>query len=289
MDTILMIGATGNIGREVLPQLRQRGVPVRVLMPNSDKGAQMAQPGVEVAYGKVDQPDSLAAALAGISRVYVELPVGRNAQAALAQVLTAAQHAGVPFILRPSGLGAAPDSPSAILREQWALEQQVAASGLAYTHLRPNYFMQSLLDGPAVGVREGGVLAVPMGSTAYSIVDKRDIGAVAAAVLAAGGHDGQTYAITGPAALTFTECASQLSAALQKPVRYINPPPQQAAQAMQAQGVPEALVRDLLELWAALAAGPGSAVTDTVALLTGRPATPFRQFVTDHLAAFQAG
>ena len=177
-------------------------------------------------------------------------------------------------MVRVSSLGAAPDAPTAMQRWHGDAEAHLAASGLAFTHLRPAYFMQSTrIFAPAAGAR--GAIAVPAGDGRIGMIDLRDVARVAAEILTGpaadgGPHRGATYGLTGPEALSFADVAVELSAATGRPMRYHDAPPRQAREAMVRAGLAPWLADALVEFYRHCAAGGFNLVTDDVRRVTGR-------------------
>ena len=135
-------------------------------------------------------------------------------------------------------------------------------------------------------IKDHGAFYLPMGDARQSLVDVRDIADVAVGVLTGSGHEGKTYEITGPESLTYHEVAGKLSAALGKPVRYVDVPPEAALDSMLKAGMPEWNARAVTELYGVFAAGLASGTTDTVVRVTGHGPIPFERFARDHAGAF---
>ena len=159
-------------------------------------------------------------------------------------------------------------------------------SGMAYTHLRPNQFMQNFL-GFAPSIARQGVFYAPMKDARTSLVDVRDIAAVAAAVLTGAGHEGKTYVITGPESLSYAQIAEKLAAVLGRKVEYVDVTPEQAKSGMTASGMPEWLADAINELYGPWSRGAGEVTTNVVREVAGKQAISFDQFARDHVAAFQ--
>ncbi|WP_460503286.1 NmrA family NAD(P)-binding protein, partial [Hymenobacter agri] len=211
--TILLTGATGTIGSELTKILIRRGVPFRALVRSLPAAAALqGQPGVELVVGDLDDPASLAPALVGVERTFLLTNSTERAEQQQLNFVQQARQAGVRQVVKLSQWAADRLSPVRFLRYHAAVEEAIRASGLAYTFLRPNLFMQGLL-----GFRESivhqGVFFAAIGDARVSVVDIRDIAAAAAAALTESGHEGRTYNLTGPAALTHAEMASQLAQA----------------------------------------------------------------------------
>lgn len=137
-------------------------------------------------------------------------------------------------------------------------------------------------------IRAMGRFFLPAGDAKVAMTDPRDVAAVAAAVLTEDGHDGRTYLITGPVALTCAEAAAELSAALGRPVEFVDVPDEAAHAAMVAAGLPEWLAGQIVLLWGELRRGAGSTTTDVVRVLTGHEPRSVADFARDHATAFGA-
>jgi uncharacterized protein YbjT (DUF2867 family) len=199
-------------------------------------------------------------------------------------MVKAARRAGTPHMVKFSVLGADPRSACRILSDHGQIEKQIEASGLPFTHLRPNTFMQNLLM--FAGTIKQGNFALPAGETRMSTVDIRDIAAVAVQVLTGSGHAGKTYEITGPEALSYGDMARKLTAVLGKPVQYVNLTPADFKSGMLQWGVPEWMADGMNELYASYT-GYQAAITDVVATVGKKQPTTFDQFARDFAAVFQ--
>ena len=225
--TFGVTGATGRIGSELVRELRARGLAVRALVHTPARATALTGQQVEMVPGDFADPDSLDRAVAGVEQVFLLSPPHPHQVQLQGNLVQAAQRAGVRHIVKLSALGASPDWPLPIPRWHWETEQQIEQAGFAFTHLRPNYFMQMILT-LAPQVIQQGTLVVPAGAGRVSMVDARDIAAVAVAVLVEPGHAGQVYEITGPEALSFVDVAQQLTATTGRPVKYVDISPESA-------------------------------------------------------------
>ena len=200
--------------------------------------------------------------------------------------IDAARRAGVSHVIKLSGIMPELDSPFRFARMHGEIERRLEASGLAFTHLRAGEFMTSYFrQVPAIVAR--GALFLPMADARIASIDVGDIAEVAAVVLTSTGHEGKTYPLTGPEALTMAEVAERLSAATGKTIRYVDVPPDEAKRAQLAAGMPPYLVDALGELFAERRRGKESVVWPTVGELIGRPATRFDEFARRHAAVFR--
>lgn len=282
---ILVTGATGHVGSELVRLLAEAGVPARALVHSQDKAATIQRLGLETAVGDFEQPDTLDAAMAGCDRLFLLSPPNPRQPEQEQHVIDAARRAGVAHVVKLSVQGADPDAGLLFGRWHGQIERCLAESGPAHTVLRPNYFMQNFLMS-AQSVVDQGVLYGMTGDGRVSYIDTRDIAAVAAHVLTTVGHQGAQYTLTGPEALTATEVAERLSAATDREVHYVDVGPDGFRQAMAAAGLPDWLVGALVDGNMLLAAGHGGQVTDEVARVIGRPPRTFARFATDHRVSF---
>lgn len=249
---ILVTGATGTNGRELVKALGARGAPVRVMVRSHDKGE--LPDGISATVGDFNDEASLAAALSGVERAFLLTPSTEQAEEQQTRFVKVAARAGVRHIVKLSQFAAAPDSPVRFLRYHAAVEAAIRDSGMAWTFLRPNLFMQGLLQFAGM-IREKGFFAAPIGDAPVSVVDIRDNAAVAAAALTEDDHDGKTYTLTGPEALTHAEMAARLSAATGRDIHFVDADDDQLRHAMAAAGMPDWQIEGLVEDYAHYARG----------------------------------
>jgi uncharacterized protein YbjT (DUF2867 family) len=212
-DVILVTGATGNTGSAVLQQLASHGAVVRAMVRSTKNTARLPNTSATVVVGDFDDPRSVAAALEGVTKAYLVTPSSPDAEAQQVQFAELAAAAGVRRLVKLSQFAAAEASPVRFLRYHATVERRIGELGIGFTFLRPNLYFQGLLAFQPMIAAEGHFVA-PIGDARVSAVDVRDIAAVAAIALSEDGHDGKTYTITGPAAVTHTEMASALSKAI---------------------------------------------------------------------------
>jgi uncharacterized protein YbjT (DUF2867 family) len=278
---IAVFGATGQTGGEVTRLLAAKGVPTRALVHNPEKARILDGLNVEIVPVDLDRPQALEVALRGADKAYFIAP-GATIQLS-EHVYAAAQRAGVRHIVRLSGSFMV-DLEAPVQLDRWhaQAEQALERSGIAYTHLRPSFFMQNVL---VLGA--SGTLALPLGQARINLVDARDSAAVAVAALTSAGHEGQTYAISGPEALTFTEVAAKLTATAGRTFTYVPLSEAEFAQRLIQQGRPAPLAADLAKEYALIGAGHPAfgVVMDTVPCLTGQGARSVDQFARDYAHA----
>lgn len=282
---ILVTGATGNTGRAIVEVLVRRGAPVRAMV-RTGAGRIKLPAGVGVAVADFDDPASIAAALHGAGRAYLVTPSSERAGAQQRQFADLAVEAGLSHLVVLSQLASDEQSPVRFLRYHAAVERHVRDLGIPYTFLRPNLFFQGLLAFAGTIAAEGRFYA-PIGDARVSAVDVRDIAAVAAAALTEAGHEGATYTLTGPAAVTHMDIAAALTSALGREITFTDVPPDVFAGSLQGI-LPPWQIDGLLEDYAHYRRGEAAAVSPTVAEITGKPATGVGQFARDYAHAFAA-
>ena len=272
---ILVIGGRSKIGTALIDELVARGERVRALA-RSGAGEQFPG-GVEVVSGDLGDRDSLDRAFAGAEKAFLlcgpredEVELNRNA-------IDAAADADVKLLVRSSILGADPDSPSRFMRDHGVCDAYLREADLEHVIVRPNVFSQNVPESTVPSIGEDGVFYANAGDARLSMVDTRDVAAVAVALLTSPvrASDG-VVEVTGPEALSYDDVAAKLSARLGRPVRYVDAPDDAVGQALAGYGMPEWLVGGLVELFQDYRRsgrdGYAAQISDAVKRLTGRSA-----------------
>jgi uncharacterized protein YbjT (DUF2867 family) len=284
-EAILVTGATGNTGAALLPLLEARGATVRAMVRSAAGGAHLAAISAIPVVADFDDPESVAAALDGITRAYLVTPSSPTTEAQQIRFVEIAARSGVERLVLLSQLGADEASPVRFLRYHAAVERRIRELGLGYTFLRPNLFMQGLFAFQR-SIAEQSAFFAPIGEARVSLVDVRDIAAVAAVVLTEPGHLGRTYTLTGPQAITHADMATALSLALGRPVAFRDATPEAFAAALAATGMPPWQVDGTLEDYAHYRRGEAALVSPAVRDVTGAAPRDIDTFVRDYAAAF---
>ena len=279
---MILVTTAGKVGSEAVLLLRQREVPVRVLARNPDKARALADAGAEIAAGDLDAPDSIDAAMAGVTTVVLVSP-GVPAQEL--NVVASAARAGAGHVVKATS-NASADSPIARRRGQTEIEAGLAASGLAHTLLRSNAYMQNVLAlAPAIARTSG--FGSSAGPGRIGMVDARDVAAVAAEIaVSPAPHAGKTYWLTGPELISNYDVAAVLSTLLGRTITYTELSFEQDKDTMIRAGVPEPVAEMNAQAFSMIADGDAEWVTEDVPSLLGRPARSFEQFAADYAAAF---
>jgi uncharacterized protein YbjT (DUF2867 family) len=281
---ILITGASGNVGKEVLKQIAQTGVRVRAGFQSASKAA-AAPSGVEIVTADYNQPETLRAALKGVDRVFLVGPPTAQLPALERKAIDVIKQSEVRQVVKLSAMG----GREAIFPRQHAQsEDYIQASGVPYTFLRPNGFMQNMVIYNSATINTQNAFYGTEGDGRISQIDLRDVAAVAVKALTEDGHIGKAYTLTGPEALTNAQIAQILSDDLGREIRYVNLPPAQFKQALLAAGMPEWNADALLDLQRLYREGKAAAVTQDVEQVLGRRPISFEQFSRDHKSAFVA-
>ncbi len=276
MAEILVTGATGNTGSLIAGQLKERGVDVRALARDESKAASLREQGIEVALGDLDQPATLTDAVAGVEKIYLVTWNGSTAEQQRKNVIDAAQESGTPHIVMGGALGAG----SRIIQQLDAANAHLKASGLPWTILQPTFFMQNVMSAKETIAQ--GQLYWDLGEGRVPAIDIRDIAECAVSVLTTDGHEGKTYDLTGPAAISFYDMAASFSEVLGHEVTYVPVPTEAAKESPMGMGYPEWIADGFGELMAGFADNwAADKTTVNVETLSGHPARSFAQFVSD--------
>lgn len=283
---ILVIGANGTVGSEVVKQLIQGGHRVRALVRDPVK-AQKLGTSVEVVKGDLSKPETLAAAFVGVDKTFVlSPPIGPEFPELEGNAFNAAKKAGVKHIVKQSGSSSIETFMAGSPFAEWGLESEkrLRALDVAWTILRPGPFYSNVIT--AWGIMPRGGLFLPAGNGKDQPIDPRDIAAVAVKVLTTPGHEGKTYELTGPELLSYAEVVQIIATVTGKPLKYVNVPEAVWRQEMLGAGAPPFVVESMLSYFAGVRAGRLS-VTSTVPELLGRPARSYEQWAKDHREALQ--
>jgi uncharacterized protein YbjT (DUF2867 family) len=282
---ILISGATGKTGGSVARSLVARGLKVRALVRNADKAAPLAAAGVELVSGDGADTAALAKAMAGVERAAVIYPNG-PAQAQLERAFVdAARAAGVRHMVKLSSMEALPTMHNPVHQTHYMSEQHIKSCGMAWTMIRPNFFMQNFL-GSAASIRAAGKFHLPMGKGRAAMTDTRDVAEVMALVLSATGHEGKVYEITGPEVMSFADVAASFSRVLGRKVEYVDAEPIAYKEHLGKFLSSSWHLDAVCDIFKEIRAGYETKTTGTFKQLLGRAPTSFDQFVADHRALF---
>ncbi|MFY0563571.1 SDR family oxidoreductase [Archangium lansingense] len=284
--TILVTGATGTIGSQVVSALKGRNdVTVRAAVRSAAKAEALKGGNVTPVDFEYTKPELIQKAVAGVEKLFLVTPFTPDQVDLGARLVDFAKAAGVKHIVKLSAMGA--DFEPGIQLGRWhrTLERYIAGSGLTYTFLRPNNFMENFINFYPPG--KDGNIYLPWGQGACSFIAGSDIAAVAVAALTSNAHENKAYNLTGPEAFTIGQAAATISEVSGKKASYVDVPEAAAQKAMLDLGMPAGVVDAMMELHAIDKAGYAGEVTDAVKKITGRAPMTFASFARQHAASWK--
>ena len=287
--TILISGATGNIGTELTKHLAVRGVPFRAMVRNPDeKSAQGLRDlsGAELVAADFNDPASVGRALTGIERAFLLTHSSAQAEAQQLSFVEQARQAGVRHLIKQSQWAASAESPVRFLRYHAVVEQAIEDSGLAYTFLRPNLFMQGLLAFKQSIQTQGQLFCPHRGKRKLAWWTCATSPRRQRRPSPNRGHANKTYNLTGPQALTHREMAAELSAALHRPVAFVDVGPAELLAFLRKMGMDTWMAEGLVEDYAHYHRGEAAEVALGVQEATGQPPRSFATFAHDYAPVF---
>jgi uncharacterized protein YbjT (DUF2867 family) len=282
---ILITGASGTVGRAVLAEVARRGDKHRAMYRSKEEAAK-APAGTEAVIADFSDQASLRSALRGVESVYLVCsPIPELAQLE-GNAIEACEESGVQRIVLNSALGAG-DYAKSFPSWHRKVEDKLRATKIAHCILRPNSFLQNLLTYYAPSIRAQGAFYGAMGTARTSYVDVRDLAAVAARALKSSEHDGKTYELNGPEALTCAEVAERISRHAGVGAQYVDIPAGAQRKAMMDQGMPDWQVTALLELQEYYTGGRGGSLDGVLGGLLGRPPITIDKFLEEFAGEFR--
>jgi len=284
-NTILVTGATGTVGSQVVKQLTAIGTDVRAAVRSTSKAAGMNK--ISLVEFDLNKPETVQVAFEGIDKVFLATPLVSNMIELDAMTIEAAKKAGVKHIVRLSVMGADAEQEFPLGNLHQQVEKLIEASGISYTFLRPNSFFQNYITFTGSTIKSQNSFYLPLGDGKVSFVDVRDVAALAAVELTQSDDENKAYEVTGSEAISNHQIASMLSKVLGKPISYISISEDTARQSMKSVGMPEPEIELVLGLYAKQKAGNYSTISPAVEQITGKKPISFEQFANDYTEAFR--
>jgi uncharacterized protein YbjT (DUF2867 family) len=283
---ILVTGATGMFGSRVARESAARGAKVRGLVHSSEKAGELAEGEIEAVVGDLDRPETLTGALDGVERVFLVTPMDDRIAERESAVIAAAKQAGVAEVVKLHGAVRHRGDP--LDQEHQAAIAALKSSGLSWTIFSPQTVMETNLLSQAEAIMQTGAIWGSAGDGRVGMVAADDCGRAGGVVMTTDGHEGREYAITGPAALTFSEAAEILTRALGRPVAYndLSEEDFKAVLVQQAGMTAEQAEIGVLMHYRAFKRGDGDLITDDYQRLTGQPPTTLEAWASAHVQAF---
>ena len=290
-NVILVTGAAGNVGTELVKELSTAGAIFRAGVHSNncaDKIEKISSRAhlMEIDYNK---PETLRRACDGVSKIFLLTPDSPRAIELASNLVKVAKN-----IVKQSNILVTEMESATTLyaRQHREAEKIIDESGIQFTFLRPNDFTQNFVNYFTSTIKTNSAFYIPGGDAKVSFVDVRDIAAVAAKVLtehneSESRHFGKAYNITGPEPLSYYQAAESYQTQLTKKIDYVNIPEEDARRGMKAMGMNESFINTALELFDNYRKGYASQVSDTVESITGNKPISFAQFAMDYAGAFR--
>ena len=284
---ILITGATGTIGTELIKYLSEKGIYFRAMVRSIEKAKDLATiPGIELIEGDFDNSASIEHALKGIDKAFLLTNSSEKAEQQQSTFVKIAKQAGVKHIVKLSQWAADVNSHVRFLRYHAVVENLIKESGIVYTFLRPNLFMQGLLGFRDTIIKQNQFFGA-IGDAKISIIDIRDIAAVAGEVLTGPGHEGKIYNLTGPESLTHRAMAEKLSAAVGRKIQFVDISPETLQNILLSVGFPIWQAEGLVEDYAHYKLGEASEVQSGIKDAIGLEPRSFDVFAKDYAFLFK--
>ena len=284
---ILITGATGKTGSATAKSLGEKGETFRALIRNEEKKEGLESLGGEVVIGSIENTEVVNQSMQGVKTVLVLLPNSESQLALEKQLVDSAKQAGVERIVKMSSIEATPDATSPIPKLHLESEEYIKQSGLAWTMIKPNFYMQNLLASAGT-IKEQGKIFLPMGEGKTGMIDTTDVGKVIAKVLSEDGHESMNHEITGPEILSFYEVAEIFSKALGKQVDYVDVPMDAYKETLGQFLTNQWHLDAVIDLFKGIAEGGIEDKTDTFNELMGETPKSLSQFLAENSFIFKS-
>src|SRR5918994_182359 len=298
--TILVTGATGTVGSEVVKQLAaissSSGYNVRAAVHSNNKSVKLRQlnsEDIEIVDLDYTKQETVAHALNNVDKIFLQTLPTPNVADICSNIINEAKKNGVKYVVKLSAMGADSEPRSTVLRLHGEEEKIIEDSGIPYTFLRPPAYMQNFVTQFGHTIKTQNAFYVPAGDAMMSFIDSRDIGAITAGILTRNNsgsslqHKNKAYDITGPDAISYGQAANILSSEAGKKISYVNITEEDARKGMKQIGMSDWFIDIMVELFRIIRAGYGSETTMVVEDITGRKPISFAQFAKDYAKVFR--
>ena len=284
---ICVTGAGGTVSSELIKELESAKASFRAAYFSKKKAEAARAKGIDAVIMDYNRPEMLRAAFQGCDKLFLLGPNALNQTQLELNAVEAAKAVGVRHIVKQSVMGADEEAFSLALVHR-PVEKAIESSGMTWTFLRPNSFMQNVVTFMGETIKAEAAFYSTSGEAKVSHVDVRDIAAVAVKALTEPTHAGKAYTLTGPEALTYDEFANELSKVLGRPIRHISLSPSDLKHGMLAEGMPEAIADRMLDLERYFREDQASRITNDIKQVTGRDPRRFAQYIRDCASSLQS-
>lgn len=283
---IIVTGAGGTVGSEVVRQLQSAKAPFRAAYFSQKKTEAALARGIDAVTIDYNRPHTIVAAFRGTDKLFLLAPSVLNQTDMELNAVDAAKTGGVKHIVKQS-VWKADGEGYTFAKIHRTAEQAIESSGMAWTFLRPNGFMQNIENYMSDTIKASGEFYSAVGNTKMSHIDARDIAAAAVEVLTKAGHEGKAYLLSGPEALSYNDMAVELTKVLKRPIRHVNLSLSDLKSGMLSMNIPEPYANWLVDLDRYYGEGHAGSITNDIRTITGRDPIRFEQHARDYADRLQ--
>ena len=284
---ILLTGATGKTGSATAKALNEKGITFRALIRNEEKRGDIESLGGEVVIGSIENKEAVDQSMVDVETVLILLPNSENQLSLEKQLVDSAKQAGAKRVVKMSSIEATPDATSPIPKLHLESEEYIKQSGLNWTMIKPNFYMQNLLASAGT-IKDQGKIFLPMGEGKTGMIDTTDVGKVLAKVLSEDGHESMNHEITGPEILSFNEVAEIFSKGLDKQVDYVDVPLAAYKETLGQFLTNQWHLDAVIDLFKGIADGGIEEKTDTYSELMGESPKSLSEFISENSFIFKS-
>lgn len=284
---ILLTGATGKTGSATAKALNEKGITFRALIRNEEKRGDIESLGGEVVIGSIENKEAVDQSMVDVETALILLPNSENQLSLEKQLVDSAKQAGAKRVVKMSSIEATPDATSPIPKLHLESEEYIKQSGLSWTMIKPNFYMQNLLASAGT-IKDQGKIFLPMGEGKTGMIDTTDVGKVLAKVLSEDGHESMNHEITGPEILSFYEVAEIFSKGLDKQVDYVDVPLAAYKETLGQFLTNQWHLDAVIDLFKGIADGGIEEKTDTYSELMGESPKSLSEFISENSFIFKS-
>ena len=284
---ILLTGATGKTGSATAKALNEKGITFRALIRNEEKRGDIESLGGEVVIGSIENKEAVDQSMVDVETALILLPNSENQLSLEKQLVDSAIQAGAKRVVKMSSIEATPDATSPIPKLHLESEEYIKQSGLNWTMIKPNFYMQNLLASAGT-IKDQGKIFLPMGEGKTGMIDTTDVGKVLAKVLSEDGHESMNHEITGPEILSFNEVAEIFSKGLDKQVDYVDVPLAAYKETLGQFLTNQWHLDAVIDLFKGIADGGIEEKTDTYSELMGESPKSLSEFISENSFIFKS-
>tara|TARA_B110000014_G_scaffold87957_1_gene60514 strand:+ start:1223 stop:2080 length:858 start_codon:yes stop_codon:yes gene_type:complete len=284
---ILLTGATGKTGSATAKALNEKGITFRALIRNEEKRGDIESLGGEVVIGSIENKEAVDQSMVDVETALILLPNSENQLSLEKQLVDSAKQAGAKRVVKMSSIEATPDATSPIPKLHLESEEYIKQSGLNWTMIKPNFYMQNLLASAGT-IKDQGKIFLPMGEGKTGMIDTTDVGKVLAKVLSEDGHESMNHEITGPEILSFYEVAEIFSKGLDKQVDYVDVPLAAYKETLGQFLTNQWHLDAVIDLFKGIADGGIEEKTDTYSELMGESPKSLSEFISENSFIFKS-